>query len=363
MKPSSVLVGVLFTSLSIFAAQQTPCDEACGKPTPWDNFNVFAIKVAAPGQQGYQFLNGRFDNDSSDAQIDIENSDGRSTKKGKILLIGGRFIAIQGPISEEGYEIDALDGAVLQLRMVVGVLGEVLPSGPAGITVQRIVDFRNEKTGLHFATPSAEGGIAAPWSVKGSVKATDHDSFAFDLVVTSATRRNAVDSGQFTESLVGTLSKATNAKIDDSMALDGWKVLALGIQTRKQDGGTVYDYGAGSPATGYKTITDIREKIVSDDYPGELDPAKDFTGFWKEDCEQAFGLQIMHHGSDGRYTVVFCGPGGCGDSEEATKTFINKDPQYEIVSEEEIKTRAGDGWDTYHRCTKDPHPVLKFKNQ
>ena len=28
-----------------------------------------------------------------------------------------------------------------------------------------------------------------------------------------------------------------------------------------------------------------------------------------------------------------------------------------------IKERSANGWDTYHRCTKDTHPVLKYKEE
>jgi hypothetical protein len=32
------------------------------------------------------------------------------------------------------------------------------------------------------------------------------------------------------------------------------------------------------------------------------------------------------------------------------------------VSESELKIRnAKDEWDTYHRCTRDTHPLLKYK--
>jgi hypothetical protein len=66
-------------------------------------------------------------------------------------------------------------------------------------------------------------------------------------------------------------------------------------------------YSAPTPAL-YKTVADIRKKLAEDDYAGERDPSKNFTGFWKEDCDQAFGLQIMPHGTDGKYSIVFCGP-------------------------------------------------------
>jgi hypothetical protein len=74
--------------------------------------------------------------------------------------------------------------------------------------------------------------------------------------------------------------------------------------------------------------------------------AKNFTGFWKENCDNAFGFQIMPNGQDGKYSVVFCGPGGCGaPREDGHNTFITNDPDYVVVSESEIKIRRSNGWE------------------
>ena len=73
---------------------------------------------------------------------------------------------------------------------------------------------------------------------------------------------------------------------------------------------------------------------------------------------------IKHFGADGKYSIVFCGPGGCGDpANEGRKKFITKDPHYQVISEDEIREQSGEEWETYRRCTKDTHPVLKLKEK
>jgi hypothetical protein len=107
-------------------------------------------------------------------------------------------------------------------------------------------------------------------------------------------------------------------------------------------------------------VADVHKNIELGNYVGEPDTAKDFTGFWKTDCEDGFGLQIKHYGTDGKYSIVFCGPGGCGNpANEGRKTFITKDSHFQVISEDELKEQSGGGWETYHRCTRDTHPVLK----
>jgi hypothetical protein len=69
----------------------------------------------------------------------------------------------------------------------------------------------------------------------------------------------------------------------------------------------------------------------------------------------------MHFGSDGKYSAVFCGPGGCGDLSRSHMTFITGDKEhYEVVSDSELNSINLDGSKTtYHRCTRDTHPNLK----
>jgi len=368
MRSFYLLVAVFILCLchdSVCATSEVEnCSNPCGKPTVWDEFNAFELTVTVPGKPGYQSWRGKFDKESSDIQIDVETTDGQKPTSGTILLIGGRVMALQGPIAEPGYEIDALDAPVLYLKLVLRLLGEALPRGPVEVRGERKIEFNNDKTGIQFATPSAQGYISAPWHVKGEVKTLASDGIQYELTLTAA-GPTSEDNGHYVVHITGRLSKTATARIEDGTQLDGWNVLGLGVQTRKEANGTVMDYGAAPVGVPYKLVADIRRKIAADDYAGELDPSKNFTGFWKENCDEAFGLQIMPYGKDGKYSVTFCGPGGCGTAgEDGKNTFITKDPDYEVVSEDEIKIRnANDGWDTYYRCTRDTHPILKYKNQ
>ena len=148
----------------------------------------------------------------------------------------------------------------------------------------------------------------------------------------------------------------------NSDSLHGWTTYGLGPQETKQGGSTTYDYGAKPQhARRFRTIGDIRAFIASENDPGVRDSTKDFTGFWKEKCNEAFGLQIKHYGDDGKYSIVFCGPGGCGDPSQSRLTFITGDKRYEVVSEEElIEIGRSGNRETYYRCTKDINPVLKY---
>lgn len=79
-----------------------------------------------------------------------------------------------------------------------------------------------------------------------------------------------------------------------------------------------------------------------------LTPDKDFPfiGFWKTKCENDFGLAIEKT-ADGKYSVSFCGPGGCFKTRSTT---IINDSNYRIIDENTIEQREKSGFQRYYRC-------------
>jgi hypothetical protein len=88
--------------------------------------------------------------------------------------------------------------------------------------------------------------------------------------------------------------------------------------------------------------------IVEHLHPG---PAHPLVGFWKDHCDDAFGLAIDQAG-DGLYSISFCGPGGCFEvgSYRPNSSIVN-DPNYRIVNDDVIEVLGRDGFTTYQRCT------------
>jgi hypothetical protein len=83
----------------------------------------------------------------------------------------------------------------------------------------------------------------------------------------------------------------------------------------------------------------------------------DYTGIWKRECSQRFGIQIKGP-RGGPYSVTFCGPQGCFPFNTWMPiTSIDGDPDYKIISHTEIGVRRRDdsgGFFMFHRCTDDP---------
>ena len=336
-------------------------DPECGDPTPWSEFSQFELTVTYEGYDQEQNWSGLFDNANADARIEVYSGSPKA-HAGTVGLINGAIMLSKGMTLEPGYEIDALDAPVLNFKLIAIILSRLYPEGPSTIKQSQEIDYQSD-VGIKFATQSASGYIPAPWSVQGSLEGPGHGTAEFDIKLTyPITAPNAeVSSGSIR--MRGTLSIRNGVVFDDSESLAGWTVYGLGPKTTEYEGGTAIDYGANKTTEEvYKVVGDIREHIAKQNHPGEPDSTKDFTGFWKSHCEDAFGLSIEHIGTEGMYSVVFCGPGGCGEPGSVRPTYITGDRRYQVLSENQFDELHGSGNSTtYIRCTDNPRPVLKYK--
>lgn len=87
-------------------------------------------------------------------------------------------------------------------------------------------------------------------------------------------------------------------------------------------------------------------------------PSVNFTGIWKGNCADFFGVQIRaqearERPTSGLYRVTFCGLSGCvAPGEWMPDSRIEGDPLYQVVSASTIRIKRNDaGYFTYHKCT------------
>jgi hypothetical protein len=330
------------------ATSDLPCGDNC-LPTPWLKLNAIAVKVSFPGSAKYEILRGRFDSKTNDFRLDAELFDGKAAKKGTILLVGGLVMAVKGNVADPGAEFNLLDNAALSQQLVYRLLGVALPNGPESAGDAETIDFASRKTALEVSTPSSEGVISPPWRVTGTIKRVADDEFEYDLKLTSGLRGKGAGNGRFyNPHLSGRLSKVADAKLDDATPLNGWKTYGVGVVFEGP--------GNSAPAPAFHTVADVRARLAGED-AGVPDTSRDFTGLWKEQCEDEFGLRIGHEGDDGKYLIIFCGPGGCEDPDNGRRTFITGDRNYQIIDDNElVQTGEQGGRQRYRRCGKGGHP-------
>jgi hypothetical protein len=93
--------------------------------------------------------------------------------------------------------------------------------------------------------------------------------------------------------------------------------------------------------------TETSYTIASKLTPSKAHP---FTGLWRDDCGDAFGLAIQPAGP-GVYSISFCGPGGCFEpGTYRPNSPIAGDPHYRILDNDTIAVSTRKGFQAYHRC-------------
>jgi hypothetical protein len=346
----SALLALSVSSISAACDKQNPA--ACSKPTAWNEFESVRLKV----QQGNAttpiewFL--QTSRETNDIRVEIDFPDSKKPMRGVAMMVGGYTLLLKGSGFVAGQEIDALDGPVLSIGLLANVLGRALPNGPLLQPGSVKVNYKDQKVGIKFATPSAGGYVPPPWSVNGALVANADGSHDFDLTLTWSQKEQSNEGLQMTMRMTGQLKHLKNFKIDDSMSLDGWQVFGIGPIVEKTSSGTRYDYGATPSKTTSKTVADIRKAIADELSPGEPDLSTNYAGFWKQSCSDTFGLRIKPADAPGMYTVTFCGPGGCGDEGRERKTYLTGDKHYKVVSPTELHVGRGDNKSTYKKCSE-----------
>jgi hypothetical protein len=349
----------LVAALALFVAAEASADtcanrSACGQSTAWNTaFDTFDITVPGNVPTAYSHWRVEASRTTSDLQISLDQKESDNSVRGQLVMIGGRILATKGLTLDEGYEIDAVDGPLLYVQLLIRLLGRAFPEGPDSLHGVQPIKLTEPREDLQIATPSASGDFPAPWSVEGTASKDKRGAVHFDLRFVSTAPSDGKPS-ELTVRLKGYLERArSDLLIRDEMRLDGWKVYGVGPQVKRQDGGTIYDYGTARQDKRYTTVAEVRKAIAEEESPGVADRSKDFSGFWKENCKQGFGLRIKSASTSGMYAITFCGPGGCGN--DGRNTFISGDKHYQVITQDEIRERSGSDWTTYHKCSPDPN--------
>jgi hypothetical protein len=96
-----------------------------------------------------------------------------------------------------------------------------------------------------------------------------------------------------------------------------------------------------------------RDGVTSENIADHLSPGPGYplVGFWKDHCEDDFGLAI-DRAVNGLYSISFCGPGGCfAPGTYRQNSPIVGDPDYVLVDQDTLQVWGRDGFSTYFRCT------------
>lgn len=251
---------LLFTTSWMLATWATAASPACGNScipsSSWQAFNAFSTNITHAESNDYVSFRGHFDRSNNDFAMDIESYEGGTTRKGSLMLFGGKILAVKGDVFSNGPVIDVLDSGVLMQQLVIKLLTKALPKGaPDGDAVTNI-NHTETKDDIHVATASAHGEFKQPWHVEGTVGRDVHGQIDYALRFASTPPVGTPAEPPMV--IRGYVTKDPNFSISDATSLEAWTVERLGMEIKRGQGMTQYGYGALNSPTEYKTVADIR---------------------------------------------------------------------------------------------------------
>jgi hypothetical protein len=188
---------------------------------------------------------------NQDLKITMDTVEKGKKQTAEMMVINGQsqwMLAKNVPL-ETGYEIDALDGAVLSLKLALELLRSAAPGGPSAIKQKSIFDVKEDRRSIAVNTASASGGLEAPWTLHATIEPTSADQWSFDL----AAKHDE------TMHIKGTWEKETTPPMfGDDISLEGWQVLSIGPIKTTDGNSTILDYGAQVSKNHPKTLGELR---------------------------------------------------------------------------------------------------------
>jgi len=193
---------------------------------------------------------------------------GRNAREGRVLVVGGQAMVVDGLDLEPGYEIDAIDMPAFHFQLLYAVLEQIFPGGPASVSGKRAVEHAEDNSAIRVGTASATGEFAAPWFAKGTVSRGEDANVDFDLDFTFTVDPDTALT--FTLHLLGTWTGASRAfAIGDEFSIDGWTVFAIGPDEAETDGGIATEIGARATGASYRTVGELRAELERADGENE----------------------------------------------------------------------------------------------
>jgi hypothetical protein len=189
---------------------------------------------------------------NQDLKITMDTVEKGKKQIAEMMVINGQsqwMLAKNVPL-EKGYEIDALDGVVLNLKLALELLRAAAPGGPTGIKQKATFDVKEDSRSIAVNTASANGGLEAPWTLHAIIEPASADQWSFELLAKH----------EETIHISGTWQKgATPPTFGDDLSLEGWQILSIGpIKTTDGDS-TILDYGAQISQKHAKTLGELRK--------------------------------------------------------------------------------------------------------
>ena len=229
-------------------------------PSPWAEMAEYTLTVKVPPKGDTGTWKFHTYADPGDVVIDLDTPAAKGRTKGSIMLVGGNAIAAKGFALEPGFELDPLDIAVVNLKILTQLLDKAAPGGPATLKGKKAVNAREETMPILVSTPSANAKLNAPWTLKGTVERLDAGNVAFQLEVEVARADKPAERERWT--FTGKAGGTSKGRVlEDTMGLAGWTAYRIGPAKGAKQTHTSLQFAATKLAGPYATLKDLRAAL------------------------------------------------------------------------------------------------------
>jgi len=228
--------------------------------SPWSEMAEYTLSVKVPPKGDTGRWTFQSYADPGDVLIDLDTPGAKGRSKGSLMLVSGNAIAAKGFALEPGFELDPLDVAVVNLKVLTRLLDTAVPGGPAALKGKQAVNAREDKMPILVSTPSANAKFNAPWTLKGTVERMDTSTIAFQFEVEVPKADKPAERERWTFS--GKASGTSEGRVlDNSMALAGWTAYRIGPAKGAKPSHTSLQFAATKLAGPYATLKDLRAAL------------------------------------------------------------------------------------------------------
>lgn len=198
---------------------------------------------------------------SASGEIRLDRREDRAGRpeSGTLLLIDGALLARDARLPV-GKELDAMNGPLLVLQLVLQLLERSVPGGPAQLVKDVKIDIAEPSRAISVSGIGAEGEFGAPWRLTGTIGPGGKGIVKFELDFVSSVRGSS--GGRYETAIAGIWQNTPPPVVfEDAMSLGGWQVYRIRPVVRARGAVNTVTLGT-SAAMGFPNLAEVRRRAA-----------------------------------------------------------------------------------------------------
>lgn len=257
----AVLTLVACATVQAAAQDEAPsARSATPAPSEWARGSRLLLGVTQPAL-GFA-AQWRFERSSTgDVLVERQESRGARLDAGVLLLLAGHgALLVRDAQLAPGRELDAVNGPLMMLELVLRLLERAVPGGPTTLVRDRHIDLSERRLPIGVSGVGAEGEFLAPWRLSGTIGPAGQGQVKFELEFASTARAPA--GARYETNIAGVWQNTPPPVVfPDSLPLRGWQVYQIRPMVHARGATNVVGLGTSAPM-GFVNLAEVRRRVA-----------------------------------------------------------------------------------------------------